>query len=145
MNGPIDPSARWEHYEHGADIGVRGFGAIKATAFEQAALALTAVLVDPAIVEPREHVALTCEAPHEELLFADWLNAVIYEMATRNMLFSRYCVRIDGNRLAAEAWGEKIDVTRHRPAVEVKGATYTTLRVAQGENGGWVGQTVVDV
>src|SRR5512139_3851745 len=39
---------RWEHFEHGADIGVRGFGASVAEAFEQAALALTAVIADPA-------------------------------------------------------------------------------------------------
>ena len=39
-------TTRWEHYEHGADIGVRGFGGTKAEAFEQAGLALTAVVCD---------------------------------------------------------------------------------------------------
>jgi SHS2 domain-containing protein len=37
-----------------------------------------------------------------------------------------------------------VDAARHQPAVEVKGATYTGLRVAP-QNGGWVAQTVVDV
>jgi len=32
----------WEHFSHEADIGVRGVGALKERAFEQAALALTA-------------------------------------------------------------------------------------------------------
>ena len=136
--------ARWEHYEHGADIGVRGLGASKAEAFEQAALALTAVIADPFAVRPLERVALECEAPDDELLLAEWLNALVYEMATRRMLFSRFAVRLEGTRLAGEAWGESVDVARHHPAVEVKGATYTTLRVApQGE--GWLAQTVVDV
>ena len=27
----------WEHFDHGPDIGVRGFGATQAAAFEQAA------------------------------------------------------------------------------------------------------------
>jgi len=54
-------------------------------------------------------------------------------------------VRIDGPRLSADAWGEKTEAMRHRPAVEVKGATYTTLRVAQESDGTWVAQTVVDV
>ena len=31
---------RWEHFEHGADIGVRGIGPTPASAFEQAALPL---------------------------------------------------------------------------------------------------------
>jgi SHS2 domain-containing protein len=135
---------RWEHFEHGADIGVRGFGATKAAAFEQAALALTAAVADPAAVRERERVAIACEAPDDELLLAEWLNALVYEMATRRMLFSRFAVALEGNRLRAEAWGEPVDAARHQPAVEVKGATYTGLRVAR-ENGGWVAQTVVDV
>ena len=135
---------RWEHYEHGADIGVRGFGATKAEAFEQAALAMTAVAVDPAAVEPRERVAIRCEAPDDELLLAEWLNAVVYEMATRRMLFSKFNVTSENAKLSADAWGEPVDVARHHPAVEVKGATYTTLRVAR-EGEGWVAQTVVDV
>jgi len=136
--------AGWEHYEHGADIGVRGVGASKTEAFEQAALALTAVIADPAAVQQRERVALACQAPDDELLLAEWLNALVYEMATRRMLFSRFAVKLSGARLAAKAWGETADTARHRPAVEVKGATYTTLRVAQ-EGKGWLAQTVVDV
>ena len=136
--------ARWEHYEHGADIGVRGFGATKAQAFEQAALAMTAVVADPAAVAPRERVTIRCEAPDDELLLAEWLNAVVYEMSVRRMLFSRFALQLDGSRLSGEAWGEPVDAARHHPAVEVKGATYTTLRVARHADG-WVAQTVVDV
>lgn len=134
----------WEHYEHGADIGVRGYGATKARAFEQAALALTAVITDPQGVQPREAVQLRCEAPDDELLLADWLNALVYEMAVRRLLFGRFQVQIDGRVLQARAEGEPASVPRHHPAVEVKGATYTTLRVAPVE-GGWLAQTVVDV
>jgi len=124
---------------------VRGFGASVAEAFEQAALALTAVVTDPAGVAPEEAVALECAAPDTELLFAEWLNGLIYEMATRRMLFSRFNVAIDGPHLRATAWGEPVEVARHRPAVEVKGATYTELRVARQDNGEWLAQTVVDV
>ena len=137
-------TGRWEHFPHGADIGVRGFGPTKAEAFAQAALAMTAVVADPAEVALRERVEIQCEAPDDELLFAEWLNALIYEMSTRRMLFGRFSVRFDGPLLTGEAWGERVDVTRHRPAVEVKGATYTALRVAR-DGDGWVAQTVVDV
>ncbi|HEU0203534.1 MAG TPA: archease [Burkholderiaceae bacterium] len=135
---------RWEHFSHGADMGVRGFGATKAEAFEQAALAMTAVITEPAVVAEREAVAIQCEAPDDELLFAEWLNQLIYEMATRRMLFHRFAVRFDGLLLMGTAWGERVDVARHHPAVEIKGATYTALRVAR-DAGGWVAQTVVDV
>ena len=138
-------TARWEHFPHQADIGVRGLGATLAEAFEQAALALTAVIADPAEVALGEIIELSCEAPDAELLLVDWLNRLIYEMATRNMLFSRFAVQLQGNRLTAQAWGEPIDVARHHPAVEVKGATYTELSVKQDERDRWIAQCVVDV
>ena len=137
-------TGRWEHFPHGADVGVRGCGTSKAEAFAQAALAMTAVITDPATVEPREAVGVQCEAPDDELLLAEWLNSVVYEMATRRMLFSRFAVQFQGSRLTGQAWGEPVDAARHHPAVEVKGATYTQLRVAR-EADGWVAQTVVDV
>src|SRR5512147_665860 len=142
--GPA-PAVRWEHFEHMADIGVRGLGATREQAFEQAALAMTAAITEPAGVAPREAVDVECEAPDDELLLADWLNALVYEMATRRMLFGRFELRIEGRRLRGRAWGEPTDVARHRPAVEVKGATYTGLRVAQLEDGSWLAQCVVDV
>ncbi|HLT27748.1 MAG TPA: archease [Zeimonas sp.] len=141
---------RWEHYEHDADVGVRGIGSSMARAFEQAGLALTAVVTDPASVRCERPVEIACEAPDAELLFAEWLNAIVYEMAVRRMLFGRFEVRIDaagsdGMRLAARAWGEATSPKRHAPAAEIKAATYTTLRVAQLPDGRWLAQTVVDV
>jgi SHS2 domain-containing protein len=136
---------RWEHFPHGADVGVRGIGASLEEAFEAAAEALTAVIVDPRSVAPVDDVAISCEAPDDALLFVDWLNALVYEMATRRMLFSRFEVRIGGRGLEATAWGEAIDPSRHEPAVEVKGATYTSLRVGRQPDGTWLAECVVDV
>lgn len=139
------PASRWEHFPHGADIGVRGVGNSPAAAFEQGALALTAVITEPHEVEPQELVTVRCEALDLELLFVEWLNALVFEMATRGMIFSRFAVSIDGTRLDGSAWGEPVDVARHRPAAEVKGATYTALRVARNADGAWVAECVVDV
>ncbi|MBT9526251.1 MAG: archease [Rhizobacter sp.] len=135
----------WEHFEHGADIGVRGFGVTKAAAFEQAALALVAVITDPSRVAVEQTVPIACEAADDELLLAAWLNALVFEMAVRRMLFARFHVDLFDGRLQATAGGEATSIKRHQPAVEVKGATYTTLRVARTGDGGWMAQTVVDV
>ena len=137
--------SRYEHFPHDADVGVRGIGASPAEAFEEAALALTAVITDPVRVDAAERVEIRCEAPDIELLLADFLNAVIYEMATRDMLFGRYEVKIEGASLEAAAFGERVDVEKHRPIVEVKGATLTSLRVEQRADGTWLAQCVVDV
>lgn len=137
---------RWEHFSHDADIGVRGIGRTKEDAFQEIAVALTAVVADPQTVAPAESVSLRCEASDDELLVVDWLNALIYEMATRNMLFSRFQVDLRPPKLTATAWGEKIDGSKHQPAVEVKGATYTGLRLYKSsEEELWTAECVVDV
>lgn len=140
-----DVSARWQHFHHEADVGVRGIGSTLPQALEQAALALTAVIIDPATVRQARSVQIACENNDPEFLLVDWLNALVYEMATRHMLFGRFDVRIDGARLTATAWGEGVDVARHHPAVEVKGATLTELKVAREPSGEWLAQCVVDV
>lgn len=137
--------AGWEHFPHQADIGVRGIGSTKQAAFEGAGLALTAVVTDPASVVPTQSVSIACKAPDDELLLVDWLNALVYEMATRNMLFSRFAARFNDHSLNATALGEPVEVARHHPAVEVKGATYTELSVKRDEQDRWIAQCVVDV
>jgi SHS2 domain-containing protein len=134
-----------ETFDHGADIGVRGRGATLARAFEEAALALTSVVTDPERVMPSEEVRIACEDEDPELLLYAWLGEVVYEMAARRMLFSRFEIELDGGRLSASAWGEQVDVARHAPAVEVKGPTLTELCVRREEGGGWLAQCVVDV
>jgi len=137
--------AHWQHFDHDADIGVRGIGSTQAQAFEQAALALSAVVTPLEEISARHPVQIECNGDDMETLLVDWLNAVIYEMATRSMLFRQYDVHIENDKLVGTAWGETIDVQRHQPAVEVKGATYTALQVAQIADGQWVAETVVDV
>ena len=134
----------WAHFPHGADIGIEGWGPTLAAAFEQAALALTAA-VTSANVEPIVAVEIVCNAPDRELLFVEWLNAIIYEMAVRKMLFGRFEVSIADSQLRGRLWGEAIDRARHEPASEPKGATYTALGVSQSENGIWSARCVVDV
>lgn len=136
---------RWEHFPHEADMGIRGIGRTRDEAFEQAALAMTAVITDPAQVKAAEMVEITRQAPDDELLLVDWLNALVYEMATRKLLFSRFEVHVKDHVLTARAFGEPMDTAKHHMAVEIKGATYTALRVAQESNGEWVAQCVVDV
>ena len=137
--------ARWEHFAHDADVGVRGVGRTPAEAFEQAALALTAVVTDPGAVALDERVEIACAEADPEALLFDWLNAVVYEMATRGLVFGRFEVAVRGDRLEASAWGEPVDVAKHQPAVEVKGATYTGLHVRRDGEGAWIAECVVDV
>jgi SHS2 domain-containing protein len=135
----------WETFPHEADVGVRGYGDTLAEAFAGAATALTAAICDPAKVGAGETVRIECAADDHELLLVDWLNALIYEMATRHLLFGRFEVDIEGRRLEAYARGEPVDAARHQPAAEVKGATFCELAVKKLADGRWLAQCVVDV
>jgi SHS2 domain-containing protein len=135
----------WEHFHHGADIGVRGIASSKAEAYAQAAMAMTGVMLKPETVNRIDTVEIDCEAPDAEILLVDWLNAIIYEMSTRKMIFGEYKVELSGNRLHGIAMGERVEPKRHQPAVEIKGATFTELKVGQDSEGWWIAQCVVDV
>jgi SHS2 domain-containing protein len=135
----------WETFAHEADVGVRGTGRTLAEAFAGAAMAMTAVICDPGKVGASETVVIECAAPDDELLLVDWLNALVFEMATRHMLFSRFDVRVEGHRLRATVSGERVDVARHQPAAEVKGATFCELSVRRQADGRWLAQCIVDV
>ncbi len=134
----------WEDFPHGADVGVRGRGRTLEQAFEQAALALTGVLTN-ADIENQTAVEVECDGPDVEVLLVEWLNAIIYEMAVRNMIFGAFKVTLSGLHLRATMWGEPVDQTKHMPACEPKGATFTSLRVAQEPDGTWSAACIIDV
>jgi len=144
-NGLPTGPGRWEHFPHAADMGVRGFGATPAEAFEAAALAMTAIVADPHGVRPVQRVMFQCEAGDLEFLLYDFLNALIYRMSVDGLLFGRFALHLDGPRLAVEAWGEPVDLRRHQPAVEIKGATFTELTVRREDDGQWLAQCVLDI
>jgi len=135
----------WQHFDHQADIGIRGVGPSPEEAFAQAAMALTAIVTDPDRVRPVQEETLHCQAPQLEILFVDWINAVIYAMTTRYMLFAKFQVNIRDQSLQASLFGERVDRQRHEPAVEIKGATFTELGVFRRDDGNWCAQCVVDV
>ena len=138
-------NTRWEHFEHEADMGVRGYGNTMAEAFEQTALAMSSVITDINNIKTIDCINVECNAPDNEILLVDWLNELVYQMATRRMLFSSFTVSIDNHHLTAAICGEPAVPEKHQPAVEVKGATFTELKVRQNADGSWVSQCVVDV
>lgn len=141
----VTTTGGWRHFSHDADMGVRAVGETPEQVFEQMALGMTALTTDPAGIAASKDVEIACEAPSIDLLLVDWLNALVYEMAVRRMLFGRFLVKLDGTRLRGIATGERVDVGRHQPVVEVKGATYTALRFGRRDDGRWEAQCVLDV
>lgn len=139
----------WEHFEHGADVGVRGRGNTAARAFEEAAHALFRLLsADPAAIRPSLEERIACGAANLEELLVAFLNELLFLFDSRRVVFGRFEVAIEelpGRvRLTGVARGEPFDPSRHEFTVLPKGATFTALEVAR-RDGEWVAQCVVDV
>jgi SHS2 domain-containing protein len=140
----------WEHFEHGADVGLRGVGATPEEAFAQAGHALFALVADdPTRVGSGVEKPLACEARGIEELLVAFLNELIYLLGAERLVLGRFELSIAQSapelwRLSGRTWGEPYDAERHESTVEPKGATYTALRVAE-RDGRWVAQCVVDV
>ncbi len=134
----------YETFEHQSDIGVRGFGDSLEEAYANAAAAMYSVMADISRIAQRESRAVHVTAEDREQLLVEWLNALLALSDIERMVFSRFEVHIEGSDLTGTAWGEGLDRLRHEPKVEVKGATYHLLKVAD-EGGRYTAQCVVDV
>ncbi|MDD5153123.1 MAG: archease [Desulfovibrionales bacterium] len=134
----------YETFEHGADVGIRGKGRTLEEAFANGAKALFALMADLSTIEPRKEIQVECTAPDIETLFMVWLNQLIALADIEKMVLCEFSVTIKDKNLTATARGESISPRKHDLGVEVKGATFTMLRVFQ-EAGYFVAQCVVDV
>ena len=137
----------FETLDHTADVGLRALGASLGEAFEQAALGLTALMIDPRTIVPRERVTVCLSAPGIEALLVQWLSGFLAEMDLSGRVFGRFAVEVEAGeaaRLRADMWGEPIDRSRHEVRTEVKGVSYLGLLVEPSADG-WVIECVLDV
>ncbi|MCD6248230.1 MAG: archease [Hadesarchaea archaeon] len=139
---------RFEWIEHPSDAGFRAYGKDLSEAFENAALALFEIMVDTSKVEPREEITVVLEAEDEEALLYDWLDRLIYLHDSRNLVMSKFEVRISsekgGLKLKARAWGESFDPSKHSERTAVKAMTYHMMEVKRDSDRCSV-QAVVDI
>jgi len=140
---PIPKPGDNEYFEHDADIGVVGRGVTLEEAFESAASATFAVMVDLSAVRPERSVTLDFEEADIEIALVRWLNLLLGLSHEQGLVFSRFWIERDGVHWRGGASGEpwRRDLER---GTEVKGATLTMLEVKESA-AGWVARCVVDV
>jgi SHS2 domain-containing protein len=137
--------ARYEFFDHTADIGIRAEAATQAELFQQLAAALTELLVEQSALEPREvkPVRLNAEAV-DELAYL-WLRELLYTFSTDKFIPSRITFStLTEQTLEAELAGDRFDLGRHAQGREVKAITRHLLQAGQ-ENGVWRAQVIVDI
>ena len=138
----------FDFFDHTADVGFELSAPTLPALFEQAALALSAVLSGSGPIEPREQGAVSLSAPSIEQLLVDWLAELLGRFDIALWLTSGAQVTIDRDdgccRLRAAVTGEPLDPRRHLGALPVKGITYHRLSVRRS-SGGWRATVVLDV
>ena len=136
--------AHWEHFIHASGMGVRGYGRTLDETFAQAALATTALIVEPHRIAARGALNLECRAPDASRLLINWLHMLGAEIAGRKHVFCAFDVHITGQHLHAIAWGEPLVVVRHSPAANLDAAIFMAARVVRDGSDGWMAECAVE-
>jgi SHS2 domain-containing protein len=135
----------YETFDHTADLGLRVRATDLDTLFAEAAEALfSAIVEDPATIEPREPVSITIAGDEQDFLLYDWLRRLLYLFEADHWLFRNFEVRVSDTGLEATAWGEPLDRARHELSHEVKAITYHELKVEPTDDG-WLAEVIVDI
>jgi SHS2 domain-containing protein len=135
----------FETFEHTADIGLAARGRTLEELFENAAMGLVDLMVDPAGLREDTRLEVSVSAQDRDALLVAWLNELLYVLDARGVLPRRCRVtRISDTDLTAELWGERVDRERHTLRRLVKAATYHGLRVANTD-GRWEARVILDL
>jgi len=135
----------YELFEHTADLGLRATApTINALFAEMAACLMSAIIEDPASVQPAQEVRIELAGTDREFLLFDWLKELLLRFEEDHLLFSAFEVNVTESGLTAIARGELFDPSRHLPSHEVKAITYHELKVEKTAEG-WLAEVIVDI
>jgi SHS2 domain-containing protein len=120
---------QYELIDHTADVGVKAYGKTVAEAFEHAAEAMFDIITDESTIDSIGEYDIQLESPDLEQLLVDWLSKLLFLNDAENLVFGKFQVTIDANRLSARVFGEKYNKKKHKMGVEIKAVTYHILQV----------------
>lgn len=134
----------FEVLEHTADTGIIAYGSDLKQAFANAAVGLFSLMVDLDTVRESLEKQIEVNAPDMEGLLVEWLNELIFIFDVEYILFKRFEItELGAGHLKAQAFGEKVEPTRHEIKLGVKAATYHMLHIEK--DNGYRVQVLFDV
>ncbi len=128
-----------------ADAVFDAFGKDVNELFENAAFALTSIMIDPKTLKAAIKKKITLEEKDLQGLLFSFLEELIF-LKDKDLFLPKVCkVQITNNqKLVAECVGETIDYQRHRLGVDAKAVTYHQFEVKK-EKFGWRARVVIDI
>jgi SHS2 domain-containing protein len=133
----------YEELDHTADIRLRVRSPSAESLFAETALAMMKIVYGESR-QGEEARTIELDAGNTENLLLDFLSEVLFLSEVENLVFSSANVHITGNSLKALLTGEPFDPERHRGGTEIKGISYSGLRIVK-EDEGYVLDILFDV
>jgi len=124
---------RYELLEHTADILVRCTGNTIEECFESAAYALFDQMVDISKIEKKEKHSFVIEADDIEGRLFSFLSELLFLLDAESLVLSEFKIKFDGSKVICDAYGETLDVSKHRPKTEIKAITYHMMRIDENK------------
>ena len=136
---------RFEIIEHTADVGIRAFGADRASVYENAARGMLSLIISPESVRAAEEESVTVDGSDAVDLLVSWLHEILFRFDARRRIYADVRVEeVNERRLRARLRGERLDLDRHEIVTDIKAVTYHTARVDE-EGGRWIAEVLFDV
>ena len=139
----------FETFEHGADIGVRGYGKTLEEAFQNAAKAMFSIMVEDfeGLGPLGETITVECSSMDMTGLLVAYLNTLLAEADIHRVIFKEFTCSIDKDQVSLKGTARGAPFPRDGEGlgIEVKGATFTMATVEKDSSGLYTAQCVVDV
>jgi SHS2 domain-containing protein len=125
--------------EHPADMGIEAHGNNLKEAFEQAAVGLIAIILDPSKIENIATKKVQIYASDYEQLLVKWLTEVLYLYDGENFATGKFEIEtLTPKSVTAIINGEKFNNTKHTTKMDVKAITYHQILVQEKQDGGLI-------
>ena len=134
--------------DHTADVLFVARGNTLPELFEQCALAVEETMVNIQKVKPLKREKILAESEKIDNLLFDFLDELLFFKDYKQLLYSKFEIDIkeQGGKytLVCHAFGDKLDVARHEPKVDVKAITRHLFEV-KNDDRGWKAQVLIDI
>ncbi len=140
--------ASYTYLDHTADVLFEAYAPSIEELFVQCALAVENSQVDIKKVKAKVIEEFSLEHKDLSRLLFDFLTELLFYKDAKQLLFSTFSVKIvekkDIYYLTCKAKGEKLDVERHDPKVDVKAITMHLFKLEQVK-GGFQAKVLIDI
>ena len=135
-------------FDHTADVLFVARADTLPELFRECALATEETMVDVATIKPLQKIKILAESKDVPSLLHDFLYELVFFKDYKQLLFSKFEIEIveqtGGYSLTCLAYGEKLDVARHDPRVDVKAVTRHEFEVVKDKQS-WKAKVLLDI